>query len=87
MPTRLPCCVWGEFPIFELGLEELVASNVKAGRLDFSMDRSAPAAAADAVFMAWRVSTAQQRSRVHYGFAGLPRVVSTPGSITSTYSR
>jgi UDPglucose 6-dehydrogenase len=37
-----------EVPIFEPGLDELVTSNVKAGRLDFTTDLSAPVAEADA---------------------------------------
>src|ERR1700684_1922061 len=42
----------GEIPIFEPGLDELVASNVKAGRLDFTTDLAKPVAEADAVFIA-----------------------------------
>src|SRR3990170_1480136 len=42
----------GEIPIFEPGLDALVASNVKAGRLDFTTDLAAPVAEADAVFIA-----------------------------------
>src|SRR6202050_4346031 len=42
----------GEIPIFEPGLDTLVDSNVKAGRLDFATDLVAPVAAADAVFIA-----------------------------------
>jgi UDP-glucose 6-dehydrogenase len=46
----------GEIPIFEPGLDALVASNVKAGRLDFTTDLAAPVAAAEAVFIAVGVS-------------------------------
>jgi UDPglucose 6-dehydrogenase len=42
----------GEIPIFEPGLDALVASNVKARRLDFTTDLTAPVAEADAVFIA-----------------------------------
>ncbi len=42
----------GRMPIFEPGLEALVASNVKAGRLSFTTDLKGPVKAADAVFIA-----------------------------------
>ena len=42
----------GEIPIFEPGLDELVASNVAAGRLSFSLDLASAVAGADAVFIA-----------------------------------
>jgi UDP-glucose 6-dehydrogenase len=41
----------GMIPIFELGLEALVASNVEAGRLSFTIE-SAAIRSADAVFLA-----------------------------------
>src|SRR5438045_2973142 len=40
----------GEIPIFEPGLDALVAANVKAKRLDFATDLKAAVAEADAVF-------------------------------------
>src|ERR1022692_752609 len=53
----------GEIPIFEPGLDALVASNVKAGRLDFTTDLTAPVAGADAVFIA--VGTPSRRGDGH----------------------
>src|SRR6195256_5475965 len=53
----------GEIPIFEPGLDALVAANVKAGRLDFATDLSAPVAEADAVFIA--VGTPSRRGDGH----------------------
>ena len=53
----------GEIPIFEPGLDALVASNVKARRLDFTTDLTAPVAEADAVFIA--VGTPSRRGDGH----------------------
>src|SRR5258708_2048838 len=53
----------GEIPIFEPGLDTLVASNVKAKRLDFTTDLTAPVAEADAVFIA--VGTPSRRGDGH----------------------
>src|SRR5579864_3801094 len=53
----------GEIPIFEPGLDALVAANVKAGRLDFATDLTGPVAEADAVFIA--VGTPSRRGDGH----------------------
>jgi UDPglucose 6-dehydrogenase len=53
----------GEIPIFEPGLDALVESNVKAKRLDFTTDLTAPVAEADAVFIA--VGTPSRRGDGH----------------------
>src|SRR6201987_835884 len=53
----------GEIPIFEPGLDTLVATNVKARRLDFTTDVSGPVARADAVFIA--VGTPSRRGDGH----------------------
>ena len=42
----------GKMPIFEPGLEEMVAGNVKAGRLSFTTDLAQAVGPADAVFIA-----------------------------------
>jgi UDPglucose 6-dehydrogenase len=53
----------GRMPIFEPGLDELVAGNVKAGRLGFATDLAAAVKAADAVFIA--VGTPSRRGDGH----------------------
>jgi UDPglucose 6-dehydrogenase len=53
----------GVMPIFEPGLDALVASNVAAGRLSFSTDLPASVADADAVFIA--VGTPSRRGDGH----------------------
>src|SRR6201994_1616568 len=53
----------GEIPIFEPGLDALVATNAKAGRLKFTTDLAAPVAEADAVFIA--VGTPSRRGDGH----------------------
>src|SRR3974390_362576 len=53
----------GEIPIFEPGLDVLVASNVKAKRLSFTTDLKGPVADADAVFIA--VGTPSRRGDRH----------------------
>src|SRR6201991_514946 len=53
----------GEIPIFEPGLDALVTSNAKAGRLDFATDLTEPVAEADAVFIA--VGTPSRRGDGH----------------------
>ena len=42
----------GRIPIFEPGLDALVASNVEAGRLSFTTESPEAIRAADAVFLA-----------------------------------
>lgn len=59
----------GVMPIYEPGLESLVAENVKAGRLSFSLDLAASTKEADAVFIA--VGTPSRRGD---GFADLSYV-------------
>ncbi|HWL31148.1 MAG TPA: UDP-glucose/GDP-mannose dehydrogenase family protein [Xanthobacteraceae bacterium] len=53
----------GEMPIFEPGLDDLVAANVKAERLDFTTDLKGPVAQAEAVFIA--VGTPSRRGDGH----------------------
>ncbi|MBX9845192.1 MAG: UDP-glucose/GDP-mannose dehydrogenase family protein [Xanthobacteraceae bacterium] len=53
----------GEMPIYEPGLDDLVAANVKAKRLSFTTDLKRPVAEADAVFIA--VGTPSRRGDGH----------------------
>src|SRR5260370_13244591 len=53
----------GEMPIYEPGLDQLVESNVRAGRLTFSTNARAAIAGADAVFIA--VGTPSRRGDGH----------------------
>lgn len=57
----------GEIPIFEPGLDELVAANVTAGRLSFTANLVDPVGAADAVFIA--VGTPSRRGDGHADLA------------------
>jgi len=60
---KIAALLAGRIPIFEPGLEELVASNVAAGRLSFTTDLKHPVANADAVFIA--VGTPSRRGDGH----------------------
>jgi UDPglucose 6-dehydrogenase len=53
----------GKVPIFEPGLDEVVAANAKAGRLAFTSDLAAAVPGADAVFIA--VGTPSRRGDGH----------------------
>ena len=53
----------GRMPIYEPGLDSLVASNVAAGRLTFTTDLAAAVAGADAIFIA--VGTPSRRGDGH----------------------
>ena len=53
----------GRMPIYEPGLEDLAARNVKAGRLAFTTDLKAAVSGADAVFIA--VGTPSRRGDGH----------------------
>jgi UDPglucose 6-dehydrogenase len=53
----------GEIPIYEPGLDQVVESNVRAGRLSFATDLAGAVAGADAVFIA--VGTPSRRGDGH----------------------
>jgi UDPglucose 6-dehydrogenase len=60
---KIDALLAGRIPIFEPGLEELVATNVAAGRLTFTTELQRPVADADAVFIA--VGTPSRRGDGH----------------------
>jgi UDPglucose 6-dehydrogenase len=51
-PRKIDRLKAGEVPIFEPGLDVLMAKNVAAGRLSFTLDLAEAVAGADAVFIA-----------------------------------
>ena len=61
--AKIDALVAGEIPIFEPGLDELVASNVAAGRLSFTLDLAEALPEAEAVFIA--VGTPTRRGDGH----------------------
>src|SRR6516225_5718973 len=61
--TKIAALQRGETPIFEPGLDDLIASNARAGRLSFTTDLPASVAAAAAVFIA--VGTPSRRGDGH----------------------
>ncbi|WP_342641112.1 UDP-glucose dehydrogenase family protein [Rhodoligotrophos ferricapiens] len=75
----------GELPIYEPGLDQLLAENVQAGRLRFSTDLATAAADADAVFIA--VGTPSRRgdgeADLTYVFEAARQVarVAKPGTV------
>jgi len=62
-PQRLAQLKAGEVPIYEPGLEDLMARNVEAGRLSFSSNLAEEVKGADAVFIA--VGTPARRGDGH----------------------
>ncbi len=62
-PEKIAMLERGQVPIYEPGLDDLMAKNVAAGRLSFSLDLAAAVADADAVFIA--VGTPTRRGDGH----------------------
>jgi len=62
-PSKIERLNRGEIPIFEPGLEQLVADNVRAGRLEFTLDGAEAIRSADVVFIA--VGTPTRRGDGH----------------------
>ena len=71
----------GEIPIFEPGLDALVARNRRAGRLRFATDLAGPLQTADAVFIAVGTPTVEGAGRRGAGHADLQYVFKAAESI------
>ena len=77
-PAKVAALEKGEIPIFEPGLDEIVATNVEAERLSFTTDLAGAVPGADAVFIA--VGTPSRRGD---GFADLTYVYAAAREIAS----
>ena len=77
-PHKLALLEAGQVPIYEPGLETVMARNVAAGRLSFSGDLAAAVAGADAVFIA--VGTPARRGDGH---ADLSHVMAAAAAIAA----
>jgi UDPglucose 6-dehydrogenase len=79
----------GEMPIFEPGLDQLVAANVRAGRLSFSTELASAVDGADAVFIA--VGTPSRRGDGHadlsYVFAAAEEIAHTITGYTAVVTK
>jgi UDPglucose 6-dehydrogenase len=62
-PSKIDRLLKGEIPIFEPGLDQLVATNVREGRLSFAIEAKDAVKNADAVFIA--VGTPSRRGDGH----------------------
>ena len=88
--ARIQALEAGIMPIFEPGLDQLVATNVSAGRLRFSQDMQASVADADVVFIA--VGTPSRRGDGHADISFVEAAVEgiarhlKPGAVVATKS-
>ena len=83
-PSKIERLNAGEIPIFEPGLDQLVADNVRAGRLSFTVDGSEAIRDAEIVFIA--VGTPTRRGDGHADLSYVrqhrqPHRRSSPGGI------
>ncbi len=78
-PAKIDMLEAGKVPIYEPGLDDLMAKNVRAGRLTFTLDLAAAIDGADAVFIA--VGTPTRRGDGH---ADLTYVMAAAEEIAKT---
>jgi UDPglucose 6-dehydrogenase len=88
-PSKIERLQRGEIPIYEPGLDDLVAKNVRAGRLSFSLDLAEAVGAADAVFIA--VGTPSRRGDGHadltYVFAAAEEIARALNGYTAVVTK
>ncbi len=88
--AKVEALLAGRMPIFEPGLDDLVARNVAAGRLEFTLDLASALPQADAVFIA--VGTPSRRGDGHadltYVYAAAAEMAEhlRPGTVVVTKS-
>ena len=88
--AKVEALLAGKIPIFEPGLDELVANNVAAGRLHFTLELAETVPTADAVFIA--VGTPSRRGDGHadlsYVYAAAKEMAEhlRPGAVVVTKS-
>ncbi len=83
-PDKIERLKAGEVPIFEPGLDELMAKNVKAGRLSFTLDLAEAVGGADAVFIA--VGTPTRRGDGHADLTYVMAAASEIGAALTGYA-
>jgi len=74
----------GQVPIFEPGLADLMANNVQAGRLSFTLDLAQAVAGADAVFIA--VGTPTRRGDGHADLTYVMEAAAEIGAALTGYA-
>ncbi len=83
-PDKIARLRAGEVPIFEPGLEDLMAKNVASGRLSFTLDLAEAVAGADAVFIA--VGTPTRRGDGHADLTYVMAAASEIGAALTGYA-
>ena len=81
--TKIDCLNNGEVPIYEPGLDALLAKNVAAGRLRFTVDLKAAVTGADAVFIA--VGTPTRRGDGHADLSYVYAAAEEIASVSNDY--
>ncbi|MEL6118283.1 MAG: UDP-glucose/GDP-mannose dehydrogenase family protein [Pseudomonadota bacterium] len=83
-PAKIEMLERGEVPIYEPGLEELMAKNVEAGRLSFTGDLKAAVSGAEAVFIA--VGTPTRRGDGHADLSYVMAAAEEIGQAINSYT-